>query len=360
MRAQVAQTFAEFLKLEPQWASIATAGGVKTPFQSFAWIEQWLRHRSRDVEPFALVVQDGATIAPFGIFRILGRRVLSMLGAEDSDYTSLVTSLLLEEAWQGVAQELARCRKRWDCLHLDSVRERDIVVSVLKRYVGTTCRDRVYEVCPWIPTDSSWEGLLASSLKKQRKPLRRWGRRLEAKGEILVQVIEPPVSELIISEVIDVERASWKSKLGNAAFENRSQGDFLRAVLRDVRVPFQLWLLRIGSKVVAFAIVLIAQKRWYYYRSTFHQDYDHAGAYLLARIIEKACSSECVSVDLLRGNQPYKLAWTNRVDAVYEIVCPSNVGGRVLAAGYVARWWAARSNLLCRARSQFLRVGDRR
>lgn len=305
-------------------------------------------------------MQDGATIAPFGRFRIGGVRLLCLLGTGDSDYTGLVTTLRTDEAWDTVAQELARHHSAWDLLHLHCVREREVIIAALKRHIGLGGRERSYEVCPWISTDRSWEDLLRTREKKLRYEIRRWTRRLQDSGSLSVEVAPAPVPEQIIGELEVVERASWKWDRGEATFRPGARRDFLEGVLRDPRMEFRLWLLRVSTQLVAFALVLVAHDQWYYYHTTFRQDYPHAGSYLLACIVEAACASDCKCVDLLRGPNEYKYAWTDHSNTVYEIVCPSNLRGRAAALGYAARWRAAQSALLRRIRSRLWRIGDRR
>lgn len=360
MSIQVVESYETFIQLESRWAAIADAGGVQTPYQSFAWLDQWLRHLGNGVEPFVLVIHNGATIAPFGRFRIAGVTVLRLLGTGDSDYLGLVTASQPEEAWDSVGQELAKRRSAWDLLHLHSVRNRGAIIKALERHVGSGGRERPYEVCPRIPTDRSWEDLLESREKKLRYEIRRWARRLQDLGELSVEVAQAPVPEEVISELEVVERASWKWQSGEAAFRPGRKRDFLAAILRDPRVNLQLWLLRVSAQLVAFALVLVAQKQWYYYLPTFRQDYPHAGSYLLASIVQEACASECACVDLLRGPHTYKCVWTDLADTVYEIVHPSRVMGRAAALAYATRWRAAQVGLLRSIRSRIWRVGDRR
>ena len=125
-------------------------------------------------------------------------------------------------------------------------------------------------------------------------------------------------------------------------------------------MELQLWLLRVSAELVAFDLVLVAQERCYYYLSVFRQDHRHAGAYLLARIIETACATEFTCVDLLRGPHAYKHAWADHANTVYEIVCPSTLPGQAAALAYAARWRAAESSFLRGIRSAIWRIGDRR
>jgi CelD/BcsL family acetyltransferase involved in cellulose biosynthesis len=349
-----------FARLAPHWEKLAAAGGVETPFQSFAWLDLWLQHRGVGLEPFILVLHGGETIAPLGRARRAGIRVLQLLGSRDSDYPGLVTIRPSDEAWDAVACTLSQHRGTFDLLHLDSMRNCESIVPALERHLGSGGRKRLYEVCPWIPTNCTWPEFLASLGTGLRNNIKRWNRLMRALGEVTIEPACPPLGDSILSELADVERTSWKWESGNAAFRPGSQRDFLEAVLCDSRSNLVVWLLRIDRRLVAYAIVLAGRARWYHYLTSFRKDSAHAGSFLLSRIAEAACTQSCEALDLLRGDHGYKRAWTNLTTPVFEIAWPSNVRGRTVALGLAVRWRAARSERLARLRARLLRVGDRR
>jgi len=207
---QVIDNVESFPTLAAHWERLAAAGGVQTPYQSFAWLEQWLRHRRAHVEPFVVMLHAGETIAPLGSTGTVGLRQLRMLGMPDSDYVGLVTTRPLDEAWDGVARVLAERRRCFDIVHLQSVRERVPVVSALRRNLHGNGRERAYERCPWIPTDRSWEELRKSRGNRLRNELKRWDRRIRELGQLKVEQVRPPLTDHLVSELEAVERASWK------------------------------------------------------------------------------------------------------------------------------------------------------
>jgi CelD/BcsL family acetyltransferase involved in cellulose biosynthesis len=324
------------------------------------WLEQWLRHRTVEVEPFIVLLHDGDTIAPFGRTARAGFRQLHLLGTPDSDYVSLVTTRPLEEAWDGVAQVLADCRHRFDVVHLQSVQERAPIVSALTNHLRGRGRERAYDVCPWIPTDRSWEEVRKSRGNDLQKVLKRWDRRIREMGHIETEHISPPLTDELIGELEAVERHSWKWEQGNSAFRPGSQREFLVALLRDPQADLMIWLMRLSGRLVAYALVLIGKDGWYCYLSSFRKDVPNAGSLLLAQIVAAACVSGCTVVDLLRGDQAYKRVWTDRVNTVYEIVWPTTLLGRVASLAYAARWQAAKNQRLRDLRARLGRVGDRR
>jgi CelD/BcsL family acetyltransferase involved in cellulose biosynthesis len=347
-----------FSQLERQWALIEESGGVTTPFQSFSWMTQWLTHRACGAEPFIFVLERGKLIAPFTLLKSGGLRVLRLLGSHDSDYLGLVTCLPVDKAWERVAQELVARTNVWDLLHLHSIVDFEEILSAL-RSQGLVSYHRPYESCPLILTAESWDQFLATR-KKIRAEMRRWARRLEEIGSVEISVEEPPIRGELMKELIEVEQASWKWESGNAMFKQSSHSEFFRGVLQDQGTKAKLFLCRISGSLAGFNLVFTAQRRWFYYWAVFRKNYPHVGAYLLGRVVEGAHSSGCTVVDLLRGNEDYKLAWSDGANTVYEIVSPSSLRGQAAALGYAVRWKLAKSSLMHRIRNRILKVGDRR
>ena len=179
-------------------------------------------------------------------------------------------------------------------------------------------------------------------------------------GELAVERARPPLTDALLDELGDVERDSWKWEYGNASFRPGASRNFLHGVLLDPRTEATLWLVRVSSRLVAYALVFVENDRWYYYLSTFRKETANAGSFLLGRIVEAACLEGCDAVDLLRGDEQYKRGWTELNAVVHEVVWPVSLRGRAAVLGFVARWRAARSATLSRARAQMFGVGDRR
>ncbi|HJU69420.1 MAG TPA: GNAT family N-acetyltransferase [Gemmatimonadaceae bacterium] len=329
------------------------------PFQSSAWLRHWVEHRGVGLEPFPVVVDDGATVAPFGRLRMAGLRVLRLLGSGDSDFNGLISTRSPADAWDSVLAELARRRREWDLLHLHSVAEREAILPALERHFRRPGMARLYEACPFIRITGTWAEFIGAR-KTMRREVGRWTRRLEELGPLTVQSVKAPVPQETLDAIVEIERDSWKWEYGNAAFKAGSQRDFLFAVLRDADAPARVWTLRVGDRTAAFAIVLEGVTRWYFYNTTYRQEFKNAGSMLLARLVEAAHDAGCTSFSLLRGDLHYKNDWANDSEDVYEIVCASSRLGQLGAFAYQARWRAATSPLIRRIRSVLLRAGDRR
>ena len=329
------------------------------PFQSRAWLRHWVEHRGAGMESFPVVVEGGATVAPFGRLRIAGLRVLRLLGSGDSDFTGLISTRGADAAWDSVVAELARRRREWDLLHLHSVVDREAILPALGRHLGRPGVARVYEACPFIRLTGTWAQFLGAR-KSLRREVDRWTRRLGEIGPLTVHSVKTPVPQEVLDVMVEIERDSWKWEHGNAVFKPGSQRDFLLAVLRDAEAPARVWTLSVGNRVAAYAIVLESATRWFFYLTTYRREFKNAGSMLLARLVEAAHDSGCTSFSLLRGDLHYKNDWANANEDVYEIVCASNPLGQLGALAYQLRWRAATSPLIRRVRSVLFTAGDRR
>lgn len=359
MNCEVVDSGEGLCRLEALWTETEKAGNIHTPFQSFAWADQWMRHRGRNASPYVLIIDEGKIIVPLALYRVLGIRILRILGTPDSDYLGLITSLEPFTAWDVAMSQIWRLRAEWDLLHLHSVHEREAIIRAVIHHTGPYFKERVYEVCPFIKLDGSWDDLMGKR-KNLRRELKRWTRRLEEMGEIKVEVRCPPLSDRLLEELTEVEQASWKWETGNATFKPGSWCDFVRAILKDSRLPIELWLLRLSEKLVAFQLIFVGNNRWYYYMTISRKDYPHTGSYLLAQLVRNAFESCGESVDLLRGSEEYKHAWTDLQGQVHEMVVPSSIRGYLLAMAYQIRWYAAKSRLMHQLRNYLTGMGDRR
>lgn len=349
----------ELRSLERLWTrKVEQAGSSTTPFQSFSWIENWLEHRVRGIEPFVLVFDDDL-IAPLGRVRVGPVRILRLLGTGDSDYPGLVSSHGIRESWARVGAELDRQRRHWDLLHLHSVLDPQAIMDALHNSLGAHVRSRQYDVCPRIDTRVPFEELVGVRDKKLRRELRRWERRLDELGDVSLQAHPTPAPAGLFDELIEVESRSWKWENSTAGLLPGPRRDFLKAVLEDPRTQACLWLLRSRERLVAFALVLTDVKQWYFYHTSYRDDARAAGSHLLGRIVRAACESQCEFLDLLRGPQAYKLLWTDETRAVHEIALASGARGRAASLAYLLRWTAARRPVLHRLRNRTGRLARR-
>ena len=263
------------------------------------------------------------------------------------------------EAWRAVIAELHERKGEWHLLHLHSIKEKDDILSALRQYQGISVIERDYEKCPNLSISGTWEAYLGRR-KKVKYESRRWAKRVHEFGAVTVDSVAPPLSSELVSEMIDVERESWKWEMGTAALKPGEQADFICAILQDPQMPARVWRLRTNVKLAAFAVVFEDKAGWYYYLPSFRNSCPNAGAHLLSCIVQEAFRHGCGFFDLLQGDHGYKSLWTDETVGVAEILAANSFWGRVMLQVYVARWRASNSTLLQRLRNVIKQVGDRR
>lgn len=322
------------------WRSLEASAHVP-PFQRLAWARAWLDHLGGAVTPW-LVAVEGARPAlwPLFVHRRGGLRRVGLIGEGVSDYLGPIGDA--GASLHAVTDLLLRRAPRFDVLDLRGVALPDEARKTLLEELGPRARERLYERCPVVDTRGSWESYLGTRKKKFRANLKRALRRVSEQGE--PAVARERASEPLLGELEAVERESWKWANGTAYFKVGPRRAFLRHVLADPEIASEIWTCRVAGELAAFAVVFPSGQTRLYYLPSFSARFSDAGSYLLGEIIRESCESPFQEVDLLQGDEGYKMAWATSERAVYEVSAPgSSAVAPAAAAALAARWRLARS-----------------
>lgn len=348
----------------PHWAALVDR--LDSPvFQTPDWARTWLRHfggrsgsgTSGGVEPWILV-REGAEpyVWPLIVTRRGPYRVLRSLGEGVSDYLGPI-SADPAAAVQDALDLLARGAGWLGHLDLKSLAVGEDVLALLESGLrGAT--HRVYERCPFIRTEGTFAGYLEAQKKKFRANWKRTIRRTEAQGKVDVGL--SPFSEELFAEIQMVERESWKWANGTAYLSDPRRTGFLREVLSQPRMRSEIWTCRIDGALAAFAVAFVNRTTRHYYLPSFRSRYSDVGTYLLGRIAEATFASELAELDLLQGDESYKMAWATGERPVYELAAPgAGPFGWPAVLGLKARWRLAESRSARELRARLQRAVSR-
>lgn len=325
----------------PLWAALVERLDAPV-FQSPEWARTWMRHCGGDAEPW-IVVGEGTEpyVWPFVLTRRGPYRVLRSLGEGVSDYLGPICA---DPAFavRDAAPLLLRGAGWLGHLDLKSLAIGDDALALLEAALPGATR-RVYERCPFIRTEESFARYLEDQKKKFRANWKRTLRRTEAHGKVDFGL--SAFSEEIFAEIQMVERESWKWENGTAYLSDPRRVAFLRAVLAQPAMGSEIWTCRIDGALAAFAVSFATRTKRHYYLPSFRSRYSDVGTYLLGRILETTCASELVELDLLQGDEAYKMAWATGERPVFEVAAPG-VGplGWPAVRALEARWRLAESN----------------
>lgn len=326
------------------------------PFQRRAWALAWLATFGEDCDPWILAAGDPViSLLPLVLTRRRGLRVIQFLGHGVSDYLGAVPLDAPTEVYRAFGVALSRELPHYDLIDLQSLYASEDRRRALAEGVGRRSIERVYEVCPLISTEGCWPGYLASRRKRFRANLRRAHRRLCRRHEVAVR--REPASAPLLSEMTSVERESWKWTNGSSFLRDDRARAFLAAVLLGDAVPHEVWTIRLSGELAGFAVVFTANGIRHYYLPSFRERYSDAGTLLLAHIVRESFDGNWREVDLLRGDEAYKLAWAHETRPVYELVFAGrSLRGHAALAATRLRWRLAISRGARRLQGALLRL----
>lgn len=333
---------ASVLEASECWRHLEASHSVG-PFQRRAWALAWLATLGEGSEPWILTAGSPAvSLLPLVLVRRHGLRVIRLLGHGVSDYVGAVPVDSSAEVYRAFGAELSRHAQHYDLIDLQSLDATEDRRRAISEGIGRPSIERVYEICPVIKTQACWAAFLASRRKRFRANLKRAHRRLCKHGDMAVRRESP--SAALMDEMASVERESWKWTKGSSFLRDPGTRAFLETVLLKDVVPHEVWTIRSSGELAGFAVVFIADKTRYYYLPSFRERYSDAGTLLLSHIVRDSFDGHWQELDLLRGDERYKLAWAHEMREVHELAFAGRtLRGHVALLGARVRWRLAAS-----------------
>lgn len=349
---------AALAEVAPLWQRLAAAEDAP-PFQTWGWARCWLAHLGAGAEPWlALVGEPANGLLPLLLRRQRGLRVLSLIGHGSSDYLGPLGAAREPAALRAIGHALRAQAGRFDLVDCLSLHADDAQRAALAEGLGGGARERVYERCPFVRIEGTWEQYVAARSTRQRKHIKQFVKSL---GSPDLAVACEPATPALFDELVEVERSSWKWEHGVSALRDPQRRAFLRELLTQDAVGHELWLLRARGRVEAFAIVLRGARTRYYYLPSHRTDAPGAGNLLLLALLRDSFAAGVAEFDFLQGDEAYKGRWANAERCVHQLVAAGGgLRGRGALAAVRGRWWLARSPRLRRLRTRWLnRFGPR-
>ena len=342
-------------ELQAVWDGLLAASGVDNIFSTHAWISTWWKHFSSGLRPLILLVKDGAEV--IGIFPWMVRRTgkpwmpvhrIQFLGTGLSDRLDLILATRRAEQVQCVLDYLQRRPALWDVIDLQEVPGESATIPVLRALLERRrwgLRIHPDSTCPYIPIQGDWATYYSSVHGAEtRKTNRKKLRRLEREGELTMRRLGDAREE---PQIIDRLRAMPHSELylGRkrvSLFDDGARKAFFEEMTGRLAAPgcLDLSVVELSGKVIAYRYGWHSPQKYYDYFA----DHDPAYAYfspgtlLLLRVLEDCFGRGLQEFDFLRGDEPYKLAWTDKHRQNLRIMLfrPS-LRGRLLRLAYGAR-----------------------
>jgi CelD/BcsL family acetyltransferase involved in cellulose biosynthesis len=169
--------------------------------------------------------------------------------------------------------------------------------------------EELEDVCPRIDLSDGYDAYLASLPGKLRQELTRKTRKL-ARDAGDLQLVEVPADEVVdhLDAFLDQAAESFPEKAG--FFTRPDMHTWFRALAEEF-VPdgtFRLHRLDVGGLPAASTVSLVHDGEWGVYNSTFDPALASLapGMVIIGQLTERAAEEGCRTLDLLRGDEPYK------------------------------------------------------
>jgi CelD/BcsL family acetyltransferase involved in cellulose biosynthesis len=179
--------------------------------------------------------------------------------------------------------------------------------------------ERTLERSPYVTTTGTWEAFARERLSRNRRSqLGRARRRLEREGKVELELADGSERlEELLTEAFRVEASGWKAAEGTAIASRPETLRFYQEIARWA--AGQGWLriafLRLDGRALATMLLLETGGVLYYLKGGYDPVFERfsPGVVLLGSVIEHAFGSGIERVELLGGDERYKLAFTSDV-----------------------------------------------
>jgi len=329
----------DFAALEEEWEDLHRNAPLATPFQSWAWLYSWWESYGGGYELRLITVRDESLlvgIIPLMLERRVGFGRLLFIGTGLTDYLDS----LAREGWEDKVSEAGvralRQINSWQVTDLQQLRPEAAAWSIFRRWSGPrTC---VWQDGSPVVDVKPWDELVASLSKNHRKTVRRALRQAEADG-VHREVAGQASVEQAARRLVALHREAWQGRDVTPEhltqrFENHIVAATRRMTARGLGGVSEFWR---GEEVIVSDLWVSGQDFLGTYMLGVSQEalrlYQVSSLYIWDAVsIARSKNSSCL--DLLRGEESYKLRWSSRTIPTYRAIL-----GRSLAlwspyAGY--------------------------
>ena len=198
---------------------------------------------------------------------------------------------------------------------------------------GYRLLERVVLRSPYIEVNGDWQSFLQRLTSKRRSNLRRLRRRLEAQGEVAVEVLDGSDRlDDLLDEGFEVEARGWKGSQGSAIASDKQSVEFYRRVAgwAAARGSLRLAYLRLSERPLAFDYCLEEGGVHYLLKTGFDPEYRSFAPGVLMReeMLARAFSLGLKAYEFLGADAPWKREWTDsyRERRLVQAFAPSPLG----------------------------------
>ena len=320
-----------FAALEVEWEDLYRNAPLVTPFQSWAWLYSWWESYGKGYELRLVTMREGNLLVglmPLMLERRWGVGRLLFVGTGLTDYQDV----LAREGWETrVSRAGVQALKQidgWHVADLQQLRPDAAAWEILEDWAGPQVR--VWQDNSLFMEVKSWDELLQGMSKNLRSTARRTLRRAEADG-VHRELASAEDAEHAAIRWVTLHREAWRGRdiapeHRTERFEAHMEAAAFRMTVGGFGGISEFWQ---NGEVVASQFLIFG-------RDFVGQHLSGAREQILRRYqlsslfiwdaINIALTRNSLRLDLLRGEEPYKLRWTpTTTPSSRVILCSSRI-----------------------------------
>ena len=266
MKVNVITTLRELDSLKESWNGLLNNSNNNVVHLTHEWIMSWWESFQQSNDLHIVIISDTdnkiVAIAPLMVTDCSYRgihinKICFLANGHSPSIDFIIRKDSLAEGIQAILHYLERFSE-WEMIELQKLYAAGntftfIVSNLEESKYPYGFKDDIES--PLIVIDSDWESFLQKRSPKFRKVLRNKINRANKKGDLSIERVSITGSrEPVLREMLEVSRNSWKRQIGTGLTGNQNSNAFYMK-LCDRLGPqgiVTLWLLRKGTKAIAF------------------------------------------------------------------------------------------------------------
>jgi CelD/BcsL family acetyltransferase involved in cellulose biosynthesis len=328
----------EFGALKETWESLLNNCEDRNIFLSWEWLFSWWTHFGEGHNLHILLILKGDSpigIVPFMIseyrYCFIKYKVLENICARGVDYGGIIFVGNKEEIIETIFDFLVsftenyRYIVRMSQLPEDAVFYQEFRKLIIEHSDKISFNETHFTSCPYLLIPESWEKYCAS-LKNKRKKLKYLINKIHKKFDIEYISIIP--SNSLFEKYFDDFRLIHQKRWDQFKLPSHLSDKRIIQFYKDICYRFadngylDFSIMKINNTVASVVFGFNFNKKFYYFATAFDSQYESysLGKIHFLQIIKESIKKELKEVDYLKGDERYKLFWTQTSRKNFEIL----------------------------------------
>ncbi len=303
-------------------------------FLTVDWLSTWWKHFGGSRKLFLLKVEEDDQIlgiAPLMLTKYKmpafgSIRKIEFLGTRNSDYNNFIISRKERESVRCITEYLSETED-WDWIELKEIPEN---INYTKQLFADPSlklefKERVCNLCPYVLLPKKYETLAKTFSRNLRQNLNRYSRKISENHNVALKRFDEAgfSTREAMNIFIKLHEMKWNSEGKPGAFTD----DAFRNFHMDIAESFAekgwlgLYFLMVNDEPVAAQYTFEYYRNMYYYLAGFDPKYSEfsVGNLLIMFLLRKCIEKGFTEYDMTRGDEAYKMQWTNKCRRNFEV-----------------------------------------